>query len=114
MYAKPKNAKHIFNLNEDILITEGYFEKMILAYDAHRFERPLYATGGDRQIECNPETAKFFWGEDGTVPDINTMNRKFGQDELEEKACPVRFSIGAILFERAFFEEYGYYKVDRS
>lgn len=146
-----KNAKYIFKLDEDILITEGYFEKIISAYEhsknegeyipgimaplipingyAHlrileklglkeeyknRFEKPLYASGPDRRIENDPETAKFFWGEGGFVPGIDEMNHQFGQEAKQECPCPVRFSIGAIMFEREFFEKFGYFKVDRS
>lgn len=146
-----KDAKYIFKLDEDILITEGYFEKMLQAYEhsknecdfipgvmaplipvngyghmrileklglreeySRHFEYPLYAAGVDRQIEQNPEAAVFFWGEGGLIPDIDTLNQKFGQDGHEERACPIRFNIGAILFERAFFEKFGYFTVDRS
>lgn len=146
-----KNARYIFKLDEDILITEGYFEKMLRAYEhakteseyipgilaplipvngyAHmrileklglkaeytsRFERPIYSAESDRKIVCCPATAKFFWGEDGFIPDIDTMNQQFGVGHLEERPCPIRFSIGAILFEREFFEKFGYFEIDRN
>ncbi len=140
------NAKYIFKLDEDIFITENYFENMIKAYEHSKaryntgviaplipingyghmrilskynltdkysamFEKPVYAAGSDRQIESNPEVAKFFWGDGGFVPDIDEMNRQFQQNAQEERACPIRFSIGAIMFERSLWEEMNYFTV---
>ena len=149
--SKLKQAKYIFKLDEDILLTEGYFEKMKLAYEhawkhseyrpgviapiipingyAHmrvleklklkeiyeeKFEKPLYSAGSFRQIENNPEVAKFFWGEGGFVPGIDELNRRFSEEKIEERPCPIRFSIGAIMFEREFFENMGMFRVKRS
>lgn len=143
-------AKYIFKLDEDIFVTEHYFENMLRAYRhaadskylpgvmapilpingyghmrileklqleniyAEKFETPKYAAGVKRQIENNPETAKFFWGEGNFVPTIDELNKRFSLEPLEERACPIRFSIGAILFERNLWEDMGYFKVNRS
>lgn len=75
------------------------------------FERPIYAAGRDRMVENNPEAAKFFWGKDGYLPSIDEMNAIVQKDNFEYVACPIRFSIGAILFTRKFYEEMGMFHV---
>lgn len=62
-------------------------------------------------IEANPEVSKFFWGEGNIIPDIDAMNERFGAEPLDERPCPFRFSIGAILFKRALWEEMRAFKV---
>ena len=143
-------AKYIFKLDEDIFITEGYFDKMLNAYKhsenayyktgflapviplngfthylvleklgliedyARRFERPIIMAGNQRMIQSSLEVAKYFWGNDNVVPSIDELNKMFSADPIEECLCPVRFSIGAILFKREFWENMGYFKVDLS
>lgn len=143
------NARYIFKLDEDIFVTEHYFENMLRAYHhaqqgeyipgvmapllpingyahmrileklglkevfAEKFETPKYKAGADRKVETDPQVAKFFWGEGGYVPTIDEMNARFSAEPLEERACPIRFSIGAILFERQLWEDMRYFPVDR-
>lgn len=143
-------AKLIFKLDEDIFITNNYFEKMIIAYEhakkqnyklgfiapiipingfSHilvleklglvddyekRFERPIMMAGDIRQVQSNPEVAKYFWGKDKIIPQIDDLNRLFEKEDIDETLCPIRFSIGAILFEREFWETMGYYDVDKT
>ena len=76
------------------------------------FEKPLYAAGPEHIIENGADVAKFFWGEGGYVPSIDEINRRFGEDPLEERACPIRFIIGAILFERKIWENMHYFSVN--
>lgn len=78
-----------------------------------RFGELKCAAGHQRPIENSPEVAKFFWGEGDVVPNIDEMNRRFGQEPLAETAVPIRFSIGAIFFERSVWEAMGYFEVDR-
>ena len=142
------NAKYIYKLDEDVFITEHYFENMLRAYEhaqtgeytpgvmapllnvngyAHmrileklgqkelfsqRFEKAKYMAGPQRKIENDPGAARFMWGEGGFVPFIDVLNARFGAEPLEERACPIRFSIGAILFERQLWEDMGYLSVD--
>ena len=142
-------AKYIFKLDEDIFITEGYFERMIRAYEhaqngvyfpgviaplipingyghvrvleklklvdeyEKRFGSLKCAAGHERPIESSPDVAKFFWGEGMIIPDIDKINALFYQDPVEERATPIRFSIGAILFERSVWEDMGYFSVNR-
>ena len=130
-------AEYIYKLDEDIFITENYFETLFNTYQdcekngeykvgfvaptipingfgnlkilkrfekveyyTNKFEKPLYAAGRNRMIESNPAVAKFMWGEDELLPSIDKMNEIVQQDEFSYSACPIRFSIGAILFTR--------------
>lgn len=69
------------------------------------FERPIYASHPGRMIENNGEVAKFFWGEGGYVPPIDEMNRRWMAEEFRYSVCPIRFSIGFILFKRKLWED---------
>lgn len=78
------------------------------------FEKPIFAAGPCRMIESNPEVAKFFWGEGGYIPSIDWLNNKFEKEEFYYSACPIRFSIGAILFSRKTFMDMGMFSVNRN
>ena len=79
----------------------------------NRFEKPKYAAGIDRKIEDDPDAAKFMWGEGGVVPGIDDLNDLFKNDPTEERPCPIRFSIGAILFKRSLWEDMNHYTVKK-
>ena len=51
------------------------------------------------------------WGEGDIVPSIDELNLRFQKDALDERVCAMRFSIGAILFQRSFWEEMGHFAV---
>lgn len=143
-----KKAEFIYKLDEDIFITENYFEKLMKTYNAcekdgeykvgfvaptipingygnlnilkrfdkvdyytKNFEKPLYAAGRDRKIESDPNVAKFMWGKDNLLPTIDEMNKTVEGDEFSYNACPIRFSIGAILFSRQLWEDMRLFKV---
>ena len=144
------NAEYIYKLDEDIFLTNGYFEKMLSAYEhaeegdyqpgvvapilpingygyikileeynlkdyyKQHFEEPKITTSAKSQIETNPDVATFLWGEKELLPSIDEMNKKFEQRPLMENPCPIRFSIGAILFKRTLWEEMGHFSVDKS
>lgn len=148
--AKHPNAKYIFKLDEDVFITENYFDNMMRAYRhaksgkynpgvmaplllvngyssariieklnlvqiyEKKFGKFKYATGPLTQIESNPEFAKFMWGESDYVSNIDELNTKFSKQDLDEKPCPYRFSIGAILFEKSLWEEMQYFSVEKN
>ena len=69
------------------------------------FEKPIYATGRDLMIETNIKTNEFIWGSDNFLPNIDKMNDIVQDDKFEYVACPIRFSIGAILFTRKLWED---------
>lgn len=150
IHLHPK-AQYIFKIDEDIFITEDYFNRLFEAYlrakagdykpgvmaplllingftslliidklglrKAYndRFGAIKYETGaGDKTvIESDVNVAKYLWGEDGTVPSIDEMNRLFYSQEKKEIPCPIRFSIGAILYERCVWEQMHYFDVNR-
>lgn len=146
---KHPNAKLIFKLDEDIFLTDNYFERMqaalehaktgkynpgiiapIIPINGYGYERVLerfdlreiyekrfgrIVVGATQigkkrvPIEQSAEVAKFFWGWGGYCPSVDKMNDTLGKLPLEERPCPVRFSIGAILFERNLWESMNYY-----
>ncbi len=78
----------------------------------NRFGALKYTEGfyRNRQILQNPECARFMWGETCTeLRDIDALNLKFQGGGYS--ICPIRFSIGAILFERCVWKEWGLFPV---
>ena len=143
-----KDAEFFYKLDEDIFVTDGYFQSLMDTYNnvkrngeydigfvaplipingyghlrllkrlgltdlyAEKFERPIYASYSTRQIECNPDVAEFFWGEGGFFPHIDELAKQLKNDEFSYSACPVRFSIGAILFTRETWSKMGMFPV---
>lgn len=69
-----------------------------------KFERILYGAQGHRMIEKNPEVAKFMWSEGNIVPSIDKMNAALQIQKMKYRPCPVRFSIGFILFSKNLWQ----------
>ena len=67
-----------------------------------RFGKAVFGGSTEREIEKNPDVAAYMWGEGG-MPLIDDMNREFGK-EWGFGVCGVRYSIGFILYNRAFWE----------
>lgn len=149
---KHPNAKWIYKLDEDIFITENYFEKMMAAYNHAKsgkykpgviapilpingygyfrvlekldlieqyekcFGKAKIAASENRKIKAPIETsvdiAKFFWGKGGYIPGIDELNDRFGKEALVELPCAIRFSIGAVMFERSLWEDMDHFDVD--
>ena len=80
-----------------------------------RFEKPLYCAGPSRMVENNPDVAKFLWGGNKTtpIPQIDKLNELFEKNPFKFSVCPIRFSIGAILFKRDSWLDMGMYSVNR-
>ena len=76
-----------------------------------KFEKVMIAAGPDKMVENNPDVAKFFWGEGNIVPSIDEMNKIFQLEPLAYKVCPIRFSIGFILFSRKCWNDMGMWRV---
>ena len=85
----------------------------LVEYYTKTFERPVYSTDFKKAVIANKDAAKFFWGKGNYLPNIDVMDNDFNKDPFKYEACPVRFSIGAILFKRDFFEEMGMFDVPR-
>lgn len=142
-----KSADMIFKLDEDIFITENYFESMLTTYKyvcdhAHydiSFLAPLiplnsygyvrflekfgledvykekfgsfkYSAETDYKALSDPNVAKFFWGEGGVIDKIDNISKRLYNSHTNFSICPTRFSIGAILFSRDFWEEINHFK----
>ena len=79
----------------------------LLEFYEKNFEPTLYAANNTKMIEKSPEVAKFFWGEGGIVPSIDVMNLAFKIQKISYSICPIRFSIGLIMFRRNFWKFMG-------
>ncbi|MBS7401844.1 MAG: hypothetical protein KIG16_05010, partial [Eubacteriales bacterium] len=73
------------------------------------FESVRMQAGPHRQIENNPDVAKFMWGEKEFVPQIDDLDRLLASDEFSYITCPIKFSIGAILFDRDTWKNLMYF-----
>lgn len=75
------------------------------AYYEKNFEKIIYGAQYNRMIEKSPEVAKFFWSEGNIMPSIDLMNAAFQIQKMEFRPCPVKFSIGFILFHKNLWKE---------
>ena len=97
----------------------GFSHKLILerlnleAQYEKLFEKPIFMAGPSRMIESSPDVAKFFWGQGNFIPQIDDLNNLFSDRKNELIPCPVRFSIGAILFKRELIDGMRYIPVYR-
>jgi hypothetical protein len=78
------------------------------------FETPKYAVGQNRMLENSSNVAKFFWGSTGHIPHIDILNEYFEKQNFSFSVCPIRFSIGAILFTRTLWEKMGFFIGDKA
>ncbi len=76
---------------------------------AELFEPVRIQAGPHRQIENNPEVAKFMWGEGGYVMHIDDLDRYVHDMKKSMITCPIKFSIGAILFGRNIWKDMNYF-----
>lgn len=150
------NIKKIFKIDEDIFITDGFFEELpkifenakkdyfpcfsaplipINGYGYRRileklklvkkytelFEYPKISAGTHMQIEFNPKVANFFWGKDNFIPQVDKLNQIIKENVFQNQndngdgytICPIRFSIGAIYFEKELLEKASYFPVKK-
>ena len=144
------SAKWIYKLDEDMFLTQGFFETLYETYQKVQndsfyvpaFVSPLInvscyghirllekcgliedfrstnltdmkITDGlhhNKQILENPKAAKYMWGETQPVlRNVDALTAKFSEEPLSYTICPVRYSIGAILFTRDAWEEFGHF-----
>lgn len=71
---------------------------------ASRFGKPYMEAGQKSPIESNVGIARFMWGDDGVVPQIDELNSMFAGSHFS--ICPIRLSIGCILYKREFWESF--------
>lgn len=64
------------------------------------------------EVITNPEIATYLWGKsEKKLRDLDVLAKEFGSDEFKYSICPIRFSIGAILFSRKLWKDMGYFEV---
>lgn len=104
------NIPYIPGFVAPLIPVNGYGHVKILErfeltdYYKENFGSIRYAAS-DRPIQNNPDIAKFFWGGDNNIPTIDEMSLKVSCDDFKFSVCPIRFSIGCILFSRSFWLE---------
>jgi len=78
----------------------------------NKFGKALYdATPGEEVIE-NPKIATYLWGEtQEKLRDIDKLSEEYSKNEFEYSICPIRYSIGAIMFPRETWEKMGKFTV---
>ena len=57
------------------------------------------------------EEQMFLWG---CIDDFDTLAKKFLNDKFSYSICPVRYSIGAILYERDWWSEMGQFCIGKN
>ena len=99
----PINGYSYLSILEKVGLRED-FEK--------KFGRCYHNGNGEEAIINNPEIAKYFWGSSQKIfADIDKLDEKFGKEKFQYSICPIRFSIGAILFSREIWEQMGRFHV---
>ena len=83
----------------------------ITAEYENRFGKTGWLPFQNLPVWKNPDSAKFFWGEDNIVPHIDDIAERFYSDKFEYRACPIRFSVGCILFSRKTWQDIGMFRV---
>ena len=83
----------------------------LVEYYEKNFEKIMYGCQDKRMIEKSPEVAQFFWGEGNVIPSIDFINAAFQIQKMEYRPCPMRFSIGLILFHKNIWLKMGSWKM---
>lgn len=144
------SADWIYKIDEDMFITEGFFENMMDTYYAaerdnyvpafvapiinvngfgyvrilkkynlveeweKRFGKVVYTDGlyHNKSILTNADAAKYLWGKECCeLRSIDAVNAKFRAEKQGYSLCPFRFSIGAVLFKKKAWENWGGFPV---
>ena len=135
-----ENAKWIYKIDEDILISDNYFSKLkdayvnielkhnkeigfiaplinlnacgvekflrtINKYDEFECQFGRLIIGLNKPIHRDGEVATWIWN--SSIP-FDEISRKIEKEnDTVYYECPIRFSVGAILLKREFWEEMG-------
>ena len=92
------------------------FLKSIDSYEEYVNKFGEYKIDGLNDFETNlihkdPNVATFIWSK--SIPFDEVSSNVYIRNEGKYSICPVRFSIGAILFSRSYWERIGTFKVGR-
>lgn len=113
------NTKYVPGVISPIIPVNGYgyvriLKKFNLEEEYQRlFGKFQIVSGPKTGIERNSKVAKFFWGEDNYVPSIDELNKELHYNTREYSICPIRLSIGCIMFTRNFWDRIGMFDVKR-
>lgn len=112
-YEHSKKERYNIGIIAPLIPVNGYGYVRILEktnnveYFEKQYEKVIYTTGWERKIEKDINAVKFLWGNveeknynNKNIINIDDLNEKFGKGRLCEKPCCIRFSIGAIMFEK--------------
>ena len=92
----------------------GYYRILEKTGKLQEFEQRVgkakMVSGQTSLIESSPEAAKFMWGIDSSIPNIDELNKEFSKDD-NYSICPIRLSIGFMLLKRSFWELFGGFPV---
>ncbi len=91
----PLNGYGYIRILDRIGLRDRYEEK---------FDTVLSGGYPDKKIESDAEAAAFMWGATGEIPRLDELNRAFARTG-GYSFCNVRFSIGCILYSRAFWDK---------
>lgn len=96
----------------------GYVEILkkynkIKEFEERFHERVKYSASQSREIVKNPKVAEYFWGNASGLPSIDNINKDFNKSNITFKISPNLYSIGAILFERKFWQDMNMFPVSR-
>jgi len=77
----------------------------LLSSFEQKFGTAWYDACVDQKIIKNGDIAKYFWGDNEEIfRNIDALSAKLYDRKFEYSVCPIRFSIGAILFPRETWE----------
>ena len=77
-----------------------------------KFGKAKHDWDPEGKVVIDPEIATFLWGEtEKTLRNIDKLDEEFAKDKANYSICPIRFSIGAILFSRNLWEKMGRFEV---
>lgn len=118
-----EQSKYEIGFVAPLIPVNGYgyvrvLEKLGLTEDWEKSFGPAVFTDGVHHhpaILEQPAAARYMWGE--TQPElrnIDELNRRWRLHPLKYRPCPIRFSIGAILFTREAWLDWGMFPVDWS
>lgn len=76
----------------------------------NKFETAFLSSDSKTKLLSDPDVAEFFWGKGGSLKNIDEINKDFQQKTFEYYLCPIRYSIGFILFRKTLWENMGMFR----
>lgn len=111
-----KNKPYRIGFSAPLINVNGYGYLRILDYLGkiedyeERFGRAFYGAHSDSMIESNVYAAKYMWGQDENIPQLDNLG-KILEKSTRYSICGVRFSIGFILMNRKVWKDMGGFTV---